>query len=65
MPAPLLAPIEDHAWQVLWSSEAPAYGGGGTPALYRDGSLHIAAESALVLMPGPLMPEVAWRRGDG
>ena len=59
MPEPLLAPLEDQAWQVLWSSEAPAYGGGGTPPLYRDGGLHIAGESALVLMPGPLTPEAA------
>ena len=33
MPEPLLAPLEDRAWQILWSSEQPAYGGGGTPPL--------------------------------
>ena len=59
MPEPLLAPPEDRAWQILWSSESPSYGGGGTPPLYRDGVLHIAGESALVLMPGPLTPEAA------
>ena len=59
MPEPLLAPLEDRAWQVLWSSEQPAYGGGGTPPLYRDGVLHIPGESALVLEPGPLTPEAA------
>jgi maltooligosyltrehalose trehalohydrolase len=56
---PLLAALEDQAWRILWSSEQPTYGGGGTPALYRDGVLHIAGESALVLEPGPLTPEAA------
>src|SRR3954468_7790475 len=34
MPEPLLAPPEDRAWRILWSSEAPSYGGSGTPTLY-------------------------------
>jgi maltooligosyltrehalose trehalohydrolase len=59
MPEPLLAPPEDRAWRILWSSEHPAYGGGGTPSLYREGILHIAGESALVLQPGPLTCDAA------
>ncbi|MGD9614163.1 MAG: malto-oligosyltrehalose trehalohydrolase [Alphaproteobacteria bacterium] len=59
MPEPLLAPLEDRVWQILWSSEAPCYGGGGTPPLYRNGVLHIPGESALVLAPGPLTPDAA------
>jgi maltooligosyltrehalose trehalohydrolase len=59
MPEPLLAPLEDLAWQILWSSEQPTYGGGGTPPLYRDGVLHIAGESAVILGPGSLTPEAA------
>ncbi len=54
MPEPLAAPIEGLAWQVLWSSEAPLYGGGGAPPLYCHGDLHIPGESALVLGPGPV-----------
>jgi maltooligosyltrehalose trehalohydrolase len=50
-PEPLLAPLEDQAWRILWSSEAPDYGGGGIAALYRDSSLQIPAEAALVLGP--------------
>jgi maltooligosyltrehalose trehalohydrolase len=50
-PEPLVAPIEGHRWDILWSSETPEYGGVGTPPLYRSGYLHIAAESALVLKP--------------
>jgi maltooligosyltrehalose trehalohydrolase len=35
-------------WTLVWSSEDPKYGGGGTPAGAREGRL-IPAESALVL----------------
>ena len=52
-PEPLVAPLEGQAWQILWSSEMPEYGGAGTPALYRNGYLRLPAESALVLTPGP------------
>jgi maltooligosyltrehalose trehalohydrolase len=59
MPEPLLAPPEDRAWQILWSSESPSYGGSGPPSLYRDGSLHLPGESAMVLRPGPVTAEAA------
>jgi maltooligosyltrehalose trehalohydrolase len=59
MPEPLLAPPADRAWAILWSSERPLYGGGGVPAPYRDGVLHLPGESALVLEPGPLTPAAA------
>jgi len=45
---PLLAPPVGAAWSLLWSSEDPRYGGGGTPAAARETRL-IPAESALVL----------------
>jgi len=47
-PDPLLAPPAGSAWSLLWSSEDPRYGGGGTPAAAREGRL-IPAESAMVL----------------
>ncbi len=50
-PEPLLAPLAGQEWKILWSSEAPEYGGVGTPSLYRRGYLRVAAESALVLAP--------------
>jgi maltooligosyltrehalose trehalohydrolase len=31
LPEPLLAPVEGLSWTLMWSSEHPAYGGGGTP----------------------------------
>ena len=61
-PEPLLAPLEGQAWKILWSSEAPEYGGVGTPPLYRAGYLRVAAESALVLAPAPAAPKRQARR---
>jgi maltooligosyltrehalose trehalohydrolase len=58
LPEPLMAPLQDQAWKILWSSEAPLYGGSGTPSLYRDGNLHVPGESALVLGPAPLTGEI-------
>jgi maltooligosyltrehalose trehalohydrolase len=45
---PLLAPPADHAWRVAWSSEAPEYGGCGTPDVTHDG-WRIPGHAALVL----------------
>lgn len=50
-PEPLLAPPEGGRWRLRWSSEDPAYGGGGTPDAAREGRL-LPGESALVLEPG-------------
>ena len=50
---PLLAPVDERAWRVLWSSEAVEYGGHGTPDVeHDDGSFHIPAHAAVVLAPG-------------
>jgi maltooligosyltrehalose trehalohydrolase len=50
---PLLAPIDQRPWRVLWSSESIEYGGLGTPAVERDdGSIHVPAHAAVVLAPG-------------
>ena len=50
---PLLAPIEGQAWRLLWSSEAPLYGGSGGPAQDAVGDWLISGQSATVLTPGP------------
>ena len=52
-PEPLLAPIEGQAWRLLWSSEAPLYGGAGGPAQDAVGDWLISGQSATVLTPGP------------
>jgi maltooligosyltrehalose trehalohydrolase len=51
-PEPLLAPIEGQAWRLLWSSEAPLYGGSGGPAQDAVGDWLISGQSAIVLTPG-------------
>jgi maltooligosyltrehalose trehalohydrolase len=52
VPEPLLAPIEGQAWRLLWSSEAPVYGGSGGPAQDAVGDWLISGQSASVLTPG-------------
>jgi maltooligosyltrehalose trehalohydrolase len=53
---PLLAPPAERDWHVRWSSEDPAYGGGGTPDLWPRGVWTIPGDSAIVLAPGPRRP---------
>jgi maltooligosyltrehalose trehalohydrolase len=53
LPEPLLAPVEGQVWRLLWSSDAPCYGGAGTPALDADGNWLIPGHVATVLAPGP------------
>jgi maltooligosyltrehalose trehalohydrolase len=48
-PEPLLAPPEDHSWQVCWSSESPAYGGCGTPPIETDQGWRIPGHAAVLL----------------
>lgn len=48
MPEPLLAPPEGGRWEILWSSERPAYGGRGTPQL-ADERWQLPGNAALVL----------------
>jgi maltooligosyltrehalose trehalohydrolase len=48
MPEPLLAPMEDGAWKLIWSSEDPRYGGFGTPPLGEQ-SWRLPGHAALVL----------------
>ena len=50
-PEPLLAPIEGHQWETAWSSESPAYGGGGTPPVETEENWRIPAEAAVLLRP--------------
>ncbi len=50
-PEPLLAPPEGQAWRLLWSSEAYAYGGCGTPTPEGDFNWRIPGECTLVMAP--------------
>lgn len=51
VPEPLLAPPEGKSWQIIWSSEDPAYGGSGFVNPDKEDGWHIQGESASVLAP--------------
>jgi maltooligosyltrehalose trehalohydrolase len=61
---PLLAPPADCRWIVRWSSEAPGYGGGGTPPIRPHSSLHLPGEAAILLRSEPGAIEEDGRRED-
>jgi maltooligosyltrehalose trehalohydrolase len=49
IPEPLLAPPPERRWRLLWSSEAPEYGGSGTPEVETsDGRWSIPARSCVL-----------------
>lgn len=51
-PEPLLAPLAGLGWAKLWSSDAPVYGGNGTPdALETAANWIIPGHAAIVLHP--------------
>jgi maltooligosyltrehalose trehalohydrolase len=54
-PEPLLAPPAGHGWELLWSSEDPAYGGSGTPPLESEANWMIPGFAAVVLVPDPML----------
>jgi maltooligosyltrehalose trehalohydrolase len=56
-PEPLLAPPAGMLWRVLWSSEAPKYGGAGTPPLESEEGWMLRGGAAVVLAPRPASDE--------
>ncbi len=51
-PEPLLAPPAGKCWQVVWSSEDPRYGGGGTPPPEREAyNWRLNGHSAVAMAP--------------
>jgi maltooligosyltrehalose trehalohydrolase len=50
-PEPLLAPPAGKRWTVLWSSEDPLYGGGGTYPPDTEDNWRVPGQAALVLAP--------------
>jgi maltooligosyltrehalose trehalohydrolase len=50
-PEPLLAPVEGSSWRLLWSSEAPRYGGAGIVPLDPDGIWRIQGQAAVIFAP--------------
>jgi maltooligosyltrehalose trehalohydrolase len=52
-PEPLLAPPDKYEWQIIWTSEAPRYGGIGMSALVNDEGWTIFAEATVALRAVP------------
>lgn len=50
-PEPLLAPPAETDWAVLWSSEDPRYGGGGTAPLETDEHWRLPGHAAVAMKP--------------
>lgn len=50
---PLVAPPEGRQWRLLWSSEDPAYGGGGTPPVETPERWRLPGHAAVVLAAAP------------
>ena len=50
-PEPLLGPPEGKAWEILWTSEDPRYGGLGTPPPDTNENWQIPGRTAVVLRP--------------
>ena len=53
-PEPLLAPPFGQRWILIWSSDAPRYGGPGIRAVETQGRWRIPGQAAVVLAPRPL-----------
>jgi len=53
-PEPLLAPPAGMAWNILWSSEDPGYGGAGTSPLDQADGWHLPGKATVVLDARPL-----------
>ena len=53
LPQPLLAPPAECRWKMVWSSNAPEYGGPGTPPLEIETGWLVPGEGAVVLMAMP------------
>lgn len=55
-PEPLLAPPPGTHWDLVWSSEAPRYGGQGTAPVNTHSEIRVPGESAVLFqsVPGPV-----------
>ena len=52
-PEPLLAPLPDRPWQLIWSSEDPTYGGQGTVPPDTSENWRVPGRAAIVLSSEP------------
>jgi maltooligosyltrehalose trehalohydrolase len=54
-PEPLLSPLTERGWQILWSSEDIKYGGNGTAPLETENNWIIPGHAAVLLQPGSIL----------
>jgi maltooligosyltrehalose trehalohydrolase len=66
VPEPLLAPLEGRGWRILWSSESPEYGGGGTIPLETTSNWILPGEAAVLLSPAETdeLPDARLHQAD-
>ncbi len=62
---PLAAPPEGKRWTLLWSSEAPAYGGHGTPAPLTRFGWFLPGHATIVLAPADGREEYSADEDEG
>ena len=65
MPEPLLAPPEGHDWELLWSSEHPAYGGNGAQHPSPDRGLGPGRPCRAAAAAGPALDQAEERAAEG
>jgi maltooligosyltrehalose trehalohydrolase len=53
VPEPLLAPPDGCVWELLFSTEAPRYGGGGTALIETADGWRVPGHAAVVMRPRP------------
>jgi maltooligosyltrehalose trehalohydrolase len=51
-PEPLLAPFDDRAWTLPWSSEDLRFGGNGAAPPEPEGAWRVPGHAAMLLHPG-------------
>ena len=56
-PEPLLAPPRQQDWDLIFSSEAPQYGGSGIPRVQLDDGWHFPPKAPTVLASQPQTAE--------
>jgi hypothetical protein len=66
----LLAPVEGRKWEILWSSEDPKYGGGGTAPLGTEENWILPGNAAVLLKAKneeeneKIVRKITWDRED-
>ena len=63
-PEPLLAPPQGRSWEVMWSSDAPRYGGPGVVNPCREDGWSLPSESAVLIKASSSRPKSRRKHGE-